>query len=36
MPSYRRSLSDEERWHVVNYLRTFAEIKTAQGKGANP
>jgi mono/diheme cytochrome c family protein len=36
MPSYRRSLSDEQRWHVVNYLRTFAEVKTAQGKEANP
>ena len=30
MPSYRKSLTDDERWHVVNYLRTFAEVKTAQ------
>ena len=24
MPSYGESLSAEERWHVVNYLRTLA------------
>lgn len=36
MPSYRKSLGDEQRWHVVNYLRTFADVKTAQGKGVTP
>jgi mono/diheme cytochrome c family protein len=36
MPAYRKPLSDEERWHVINYLRTFAEVNTAQAKGANP
>ena len=35
MPSYRKSLTDDERWHVVNYLRTFAEVKTAQASGEN-
>ena len=30
MPSYRKSFTDVERWHVVNYLRTFAEVKTAE------
>jgi mono/diheme cytochrome c family protein len=25
MPSYKKKLSDEERWQVVHYLRTFAE-----------
>ena len=24
MPSYKNTLADEQRWHVVNYLRTFA------------
>ena len=24
MPSYSESLSAEERWHVVNYVRTLA------------
>jgi mono/diheme cytochrome c family protein len=23
MPTFRKLLSDEERWHVVNYIRTF-------------
>jgi mono/diheme cytochrome c family protein len=35
MPSYRKSLTDDERWHVVNYLRTFAEVKTAHASGEN-
>jgi mono/diheme cytochrome c family protein len=25
MPSYAEALSVEERWHVVNYLRTLAQ-----------
>jgi mono/diheme cytochrome c family protein len=25
MPSYGEALSVEERWHVVNYLRTLAK-----------
>ena len=25
MPSYAEALSSEERWHVVNYLRTLAK-----------
>jgi mono/diheme cytochrome c family protein len=25
MPSYAEALSAEERWHVVNYLRTLAK-----------
>ena len=24
MPGYRRELSDEQRWHLVNYMRTLA------------
>lgn len=24
MPPFEKELSDEERWHVVNYIRTFA------------
>ncbi len=24
MPSYRKSISEEDRWHLVNYIRTFA------------
>ena len=24
MPGYRKLLTDEERWHVVNYMRTLA------------
>lgn len=27
MPSFKKLLTDEERWHVVNYLRTFTESK---------
>jgi mono/diheme cytochrome c family protein len=25
MPAYAEALSVEERWHVVNYLRTLAQ-----------
>jgi len=25
MPSYAEALTSEERWHVVNYLRTLAK-----------
>jgi len=25
MPSYAEALSPEERWHVVNYVRTLAK-----------
>jgi len=25
MPSYAEALSSDERWHVVNYLRTLAK-----------
>ena len=24
MPAFRDTLGDEDRWHVINYLRTFA------------
>jgi len=24
MPAFKDSLSEEERWNVINYLRTFA------------
>jgi mono/diheme cytochrome c family protein len=27
MPAYRKTLTEEERWHVVNYLRTLKEKK---------
>ena len=25
MPAFREQLSDEERWHLVNYIRTLAQ-----------
>jgi mono/diheme cytochrome c family protein len=25
MPAFRDTLTDEERWHVVNYLRALTE-----------
>lgn len=25
MPSFEQKLSDDERWHIVNYIRTFAQ-----------
>ena len=25
MPSFAKLLSEEDRWHVINYTRTFAE-----------
>jgi putative copper resistance protein D len=25
MPAFRSNLSEQERWDVVNYIRTFAE-----------
>jgi mono/diheme cytochrome c family protein len=31
MPSYRRLLSEEDRWHVVNYVRSL-EIKPQRSK----
>jgi mono/diheme cytochrome c family protein len=32
MPSFKKQLSDEERWQLVNFLRTFS-AKPAGGKG---
>lgn len=26
MPAFASSLTDDERWHLVNYLRTLAEL----------
>jgi mono/diheme cytochrome c family protein len=25
MPAFKDQLSDEERWHLVNYIRTLAQ-----------
>jgi mono/diheme cytochrome c family protein len=25
MPAFEERLSDEQRWHVVNYIRTLAQ-----------
>jgi hypothetical protein len=25
MPAFRERLTEAERWHVINYIRTFAE-----------
>ena len=25
MPVFRNILSNEERWHIINYIRTFAD-----------
>jgi len=27
MPSYEKDLTEEERWHVINYMNTFKERK---------
>ncbi len=32
MPGFKSKLSEEERWHLVNYVRSFA--KKAPAKGA--
>lgn len=29
MPSFRRLLNDEDRWHVVNFIRTFGDRTAA-------
>jgi hypothetical protein len=29
MPAFRDLLSEEERWHVINFIRTFAPADTA-------
>jgi len=40
MPSYKKLLGDEQRWHVVNYVRTLAPKPTASSgdgsRGSNP
>jgi mono/diheme cytochrome c family protein len=34
MPAYRKLLSEDERWHLVNYLRSFGATKS--GAAADP
>ena len=33
MPSFKKLLTAEERWHLVNYLRTLAHPQHAESHG---
>src|SRR5438477_13085420 len=34
MPAFRKLLNDEQRWHVVNYIRTLAPKPTTQASSS--
>ena len=36
MPSFKRQLTEVERWQLVHFLRTFAKNRTAPAKKAAP
>lgn len=35
MPRFEKQLTEEQRWHLVNYLRTFAKEEAAAGQRAH-
>lgn len=36
MPSFSSAMSDEQRWDVIHYIRTFASFKSHAAGGSNP